>query len=179
MNLRRVVSRFAIIVLLLCAAKQSLAQEPFYKGKALRIIVGTSAGGGFDTYTRTIARHFGKHVPGQPTIVVENMPGAGHLMLGRRQKGLVFLIALPVMFAIGLALDGRLFPFVFSEPLVGLAAIANLGMGLTYFIAKGLALGKGVVTAASYEYGNTFLIVSGLLNMLVAIDAYDVRLGRK
>ena len=80
MNLRPIVTRFAIIVLLLCMAKQSLAQEPFYKGKALRMIVGTSAGGGFDTYTRTIARHFGKHVPGQPTIVVENMPGAGHLI---------------------------------------------------------------------------------------------------
>ena len=39
--------------------------------------------------------------------------------------------------------------------------------------------GQGIVTAASYEYGNTFLIVAGLLNMLVAIDAYDVRLGRK
>ena len=117
--------------------------------------------------------------PAAVCVVSWLVPGAGHLMLGRRQKGLVFLIALPVMFAIGLALDGRLFPFVFSEPLVGLAAIANLGMGMTYFIAKGLALGKGVVTAASYEYGNTFLIVSGLLNMLVAIDAYDVRLGRK
>ncbi|HUQ89683.1 MAG TPA: DUF6677 family protein [Vicinamibacterales bacterium] len=107
------------------------------------------------------------------------LPGAGHLMLGRRQKGVVFLIALPVMFVIGLALKGQLAPFVFSDPLVGLAAIANLGMGIPYFIAKGLGLGKGVVTAASYEYGNTFLIVSGLLNMLVAIDAYDVRLGRK
>ena len=56
------------------------AQEQFYKGKTIRMIVGTSAGGGFDTYTRTLARHFGKHVPGQPTIVVENMPGAGHLI---------------------------------------------------------------------------------------------------
>ena len=107
------------------------------------------------------------------------VPGAGHLMLGRRQKGLVFLIALPVMFAIGLTLEGRLPPFAFSDPLVGLAALANLGMGVPYFIAKALDLGQGVVTAASYEYGNTFLIVSGLLNMLVTIDAYDVRLGRK
>jgi len=107
------------------------------------------------------------------------VPGAGHLMLGRRQKGLVFLIALPLMFAIGLAIDGRLFPFIFSEPLVGLAAIANLGMGVPYFIASAMDLGQGVVTAASYEYGNTFLIVAGLLNALVAIDAYDVRLGRK
>lgn len=107
------------------------------------------------------------------------VPGAGHLIQGRRQKGVIFLIALTVMFAIGLLLHGRLFPFVFSEPLVGLAAIANLGMGIPYFIASGLELGPGIVTAASYEYGNTFLIVSGLLNMLVVVDAYDVRLGRK
>ncbi|MEY4093193.1 MAG: hypothetical protein RLZZ53_392 [Acidobacteriota bacterium] len=117
--------------------------------------------------------------PAAVCVVSWLVPGAGHLMLGRRQKGFVFLIALPVMFAIGLALDGRLFPFMFQEPLVGLAALANLGMGIPYFIAKAMDLGQGVVTAASYEYGNTFLIVSGLLNMLVAIDAYDVTLGRK
>jgi hypothetical protein len=117
--------------------------------------------------------------PAVVCVVSWLMPGAGHLVQGRRQKGLIFLIALPAMFAIGLVLEGRLFPFVFSDPLVGLAAIANLGMGVPYFIAKALDLGRGVVTAASYEYGNTFLIVSGLLNMLVAIDAYDVRLGRK
>ena len=117
--------------------------------------------------------------PAVVVVVSWLVPGAGHLMQGRRQKGLVFLIALPAMFAIGLALNGRLGPFVFSDPLVGLAAVANLGMGVPYFLARFLELGKGVVTAASYEYGNTFLIVSGLLNTLVAIDAYDVRLGRK
>lgn len=107
------------------------------------------------------------------------VPGAGHLLQGRRQKGLTFLVALPAMFAIGLALDGRLFPFMFSDPLVGLAALANAGMGIPYGIASALGMGKGVVTAASYEYGNAFLIVSGLLNTLVVIDAYDIRLGRK
>lgn len=54
------------------------AQEPFYKGKNLRIVVATSAGGGFDAYTRTIARHLSRHIPGNPNIVIENMPGAGH-----------------------------------------------------------------------------------------------------
>ena len=88
--------------------------------------------------------------PAAVVLVSWLVPGAGHLVQGRRQKGVIFL-----------------------------AAIANLGMGIPYFIAKLLGLGPGVVTAASYEYGNTFLIVSGLLNMLVAIDAYDVRLGRK
>jgi tripartite-type tricarboxylate transporter receptor subunit TctC len=58
-------------------ARQLSAQEPFYKGKVIRIIVATAAGGGFDTYTRVIARHMGRYIPGNPTIIVENMPGAG------------------------------------------------------------------------------------------------------
>lgn len=107
------------------------------------------------------------------------IPGAGHLWLGRRSKGIVFLIALPLMFAIGLAIQGRLFPFDFSEWLVGLAALADLGIGVPYFIASALGLGAGDVRAVTYEYGNAFLIVAGLLNLLVIIDAYDVALGRK
>ena len=107
------------------------------------------------------------------------LPGAGHLWLGRRTKGLVFLIALPLMFAIGLAIHGRLFPFEMSEPLVGLGALADVGIGLTYFIAAALGYGGGHVRSVTYEYGNTFLIVAGLLNLLVVIDAYDVALGRK
>jgi len=83
------------------------------------------------------------------------------------------------MFAIGLALDGRLFPFDFTEPLVGLAALATLATGVPYFVASAFGLGQGVVTAVAYEYGNAFLIVAGLLNMLVALDAFDVRMGRK
>ncbi len=107
------------------------------------------------------------------------LPGAAHLLQGRRQKGLVFLLALPLMFATGLLLDGRLFPFEISQPLVGLAAVANLGSGVWYLAAWAAGQGSGVVTAASYEYGNTFLITAGLLNMLVAVDAWDIALGRK
>ena len=107
------------------------------------------------------------------------VPGAAHLWLGRRSKGLVFLIVLPLMCAIGLAVHGRLVPFDFSEPLVGLAALADLGMGLPYFLASGFAHTGGEVTAVTYEYGNAFIIVAGLLNLLVVIDAYDVALGRK
>ena len=107
------------------------------------------------------------------------VPGAGHLWLGRRQKGLVFLVALPLMFATGLWLNGRIFPFELAQPLVGLAAIAALGSGWPFFVAKLMGLGQGIVTAASYEYGNTFVIVAGLLNMLIVLDAYDISLGRK
>ena len=107
------------------------------------------------------------------------IPGAGHLWLGRRNKGLVFLVALPLMFAIGLGLRGRIFPFDLADPLVALAALADFGIGLTYFIAAILGYGAGDVRAVTYEYGNAFLIVAGLLNVLVVIDAYDVALGRK
>lgn len=107
------------------------------------------------------------------------VPGAGHLWLGRRAKGGVFLVALPLMFAIGLALQGRLFPFDLSELLVGLAAFADLGIGVPYFIAGALGFGAGDVRAVTYEYGNAFIIVAGLLNLLVVIDAYDIAVGRK
>jgi tripartite-type tricarboxylate transporter receptor subunit TctC len=56
------------------------ADESFFKGKTLRIIVGYAAGGGFDAYSRTLGRHLGRFIPGAPTIVVENMPGAGGLI---------------------------------------------------------------------------------------------------
>jgi uncharacterized protein DUF6677 len=107
------------------------------------------------------------------------IPGAGHLWLGRRQKAVVFLFALVAMFATGLLLKGRLFPFEFSEPLVALAAFANAGMGLPWILALMMEAGKGVVTAISYEYGNCFLIVAGLLNFLVVLDAFDIAVGRK
>jgi uncharacterized protein DUF6677 len=107
------------------------------------------------------------------------VPGLGHLWLGRRSKGLIFLIALPLMFALGVAIRGRMFPFELSDPLVGLAALADRGIGATYFIASALGYGAGDVRAVTYEYGNAFLIVAGLLNTLVVIDAYDVALGRK
>ena len=107
------------------------------------------------------------------------VPGSGHLWLGRRQKGIIFLLAIPVMFAIGLWLDGRLFPFESGDPLVLLAATADLGNGLPYLLARVLGLGSGQVISVSFEYGNTFTIVSGLLNMLVCLDAYDVAVGRK
>jgi hypothetical protein len=107
------------------------------------------------------------------------IPGAAHFWLAKRQKSAVFFVALLIMFVSGLLLKGRLFPFEVSEPLVALAAIASAGMGLPWVVAHMMGAGGGVVTATSYEYGNTFLIVAGLLNFLVILDAYDVAVGRK
>jgi hypothetical protein len=107
------------------------------------------------------------------------IPGAGHLWQGRRQKGLIFLVVLPLMFLVGLQLHGRLFPLEMSDPLVFLGAIADRGIGAPYFLARFMDAGTGIVTAVSYEYGNTFLMTAGLLNFLVVLDAFDIGMGRK
>ena len=79
MRLRWVWIFTAIIVLI---ADSSHADD-FYKGKTIRVIVGGSAGGGFDIYTRAMARHMGKHIPGNPAMLVENMTGAGTLIAAK------------------------------------------------------------------------------------------------
>lgn len=73
------------------------AQEPFYKGKTIRIVVGFTAGGGYDMYSRLIARHMGKHIPGNPAIMVENMAGAGSLIAANH----VYKVAKPDGLTIG------------------------------------------------------------------------------
>ncbi len=80
----------------------AFSQELFYKGKTVRIIVGASAGGGYDTYSRTIARHIGKYIPGNPTFVVENMPGAGMLIAANH----VYKVAKPDGLTIGHFIGG-------------------------------------------------------------------------
>lgn len=79
--LRRTYYQVASIGLLaLLASSAQAATDDFYRGKTMRIVVGFAAGGGFDTYSRVIARHMGRHIPGNPSIVVENMTGAGSLI---------------------------------------------------------------------------------------------------
>ena len=112
-------------------------------------------------------------------IVAWCLPGAGHVLMGHVRKALTFFGVLVAMFAIGLAFGGRLFPFQLSEPLVFLASIAQWTQAVPRIIAAMAGLGAGNVVAVTYEYGNTFLIVSGLLNALVLLDAVDLATGRK
>lgn len=101
------------------------------------------------------------------------VPGAGHALLGDIRRGVVFFVTLTVMFALGVGFGGRLFPFQLSEWLVFLAAIAQWGLGLPRMVAGIAGVGAGDVVAVTYEYGNTFLMAAGLLNMLVVLDASD------
>ena len=107
------------------------------------------------------------------------VPGAGQFLQGRIQKAVILFVTLVAMFTVGIASGGRLFPFQPNDPLVFLEAVAEWMLGLPRIVAGLGGLGAGDVTAATYEYGNTFLIVAGLLNALVVLDAIDFAKGRK
>jgi hypothetical protein len=121
-------------------------------------------------------------LPMSPAVLVALalvVPGLGHVLLGHSRKGVIFFAVLTLMFVVGLAFGGRLFPFQLSEPLVFLAAAAEWAMALPRLVSAIAGWGRGDVVAITYEYGNTFLIVSGLLNVLIALDVHDRLTGRK
>lgn len=100
------------------------AAAPYYEGKTVRFLVAFSPGGGFDTYTRAIARHMGRHIPGHPTTVVDNMTGAGGIVQGNymfkqaKPDGLTIgnniggLFLQQIMGAKGIEFDGRKFEYI-------------------------------------------------------------------
>jgi hypothetical protein len=124
-------------------------------------------------------RQTGALGPGSAAIVGWLVPGAAHVLLGQTGKGAVFFVVLLAMFLIGLGFGGRLFPFQIADPLVFLAAASEWAIGLPRLGAAVFGAGAGNVISSTYEYGNTFLITSGLLNTLVVLDARDLALGRK
>ena len=99
-------------LLLIAGAEEVFAQANFYEGKAIRFIVGFSAGGGYDAYTRTIARHMGKHVPGNPVFVVDNMAGAGSLI----SANYVYKAAKPDGLTIGHFIGGLFLQQLLNKP---------------------------------------------------------------
>jgi len=108
------------------------------------------------------------------------IPGAGHLYLGRRAKGAALLVAILLLFVLGVSMDARLqFYFGVEDPLAFLRSAAQMANGLPYLIARGLGFQAGDVTSVLHEYGNTFTEVGGLLNVLVILDAHDTALGRR
>ena len=101
----------AVIVLALGGIADAHAQSIF-EGKTVRIIVGLAPGGGFDSYARVIARHMGRHIPGTPTIVVENMTGAGSLISANH----VYRVAKPDGLTIGHFNGGLFLGQVLGQP---------------------------------------------------------------
>ena len=101
----------AITGWLLTGATNSGGQSDFYQGKTMRIIVGFSAGGGYDQYSRLIARHLSKYIPGNPAVIADNMPGAGSIIAANHVYNAApkaVLAAIAVSFAVHLDGEERL-----------------------------------------------------------------------
>jgi hypothetical protein len=107
------------------------------------------------------------------------VPGLAHALIGRWIRGIIFATCVLAMFALGLAMHGKLYDLQFDEPLHVFAFVANVGTGIPYWIAERLGLGIGTMTWPSYDYGTTYLWVCGLLNYLIILDAFDIAQGRK
>ena len=129
-----------------------LAQDGFYKGKTIRMVVAFSPGGGFDTYSRVIGRHLGKHIAGTPTVVVENMTGAGGIIQANfmyqsaKPDGLIVgnniggLILQQIMGAKGIQFDGRRFEYLGAPAVDHPVCVLTKASGITdlekWFAAK-------------------------------------------
>ena len=117
--------------------------QSFYEGKTVRVIVGLAPGGGFDTYARVIARHMGRHIPGNPTVVVENMPGAGslisanHIYKVAKPDGLTVakfngsLMLGQVLGQAGVEFDARKFEFIGAAVKEDVACALTKASGIT------------------------------------------------
>jgi hypothetical protein len=129
-----------------------------------------------ESQVRARPREAGRVVPA--CLFAWLLPGAGHLYLGRRGKGLLFLGAIGSLFLLGVAMDSRLQLYLgLEDPLALLFSLAQMAMGVPYFAARALGYEAGRVTSVTYEYGNTFTAVAGLLNILVILDAHDTVRG--
>lgn len=108
------------------------------------------------------------------------LPGGGHLFLGRRAKGLTLLFALLLLFAMGVAMEARLrFYWGLDDILAIVIGISQAASGGFYAGARWLGFEDGRVTSVTFDYGNTFTAVAGLLNMLVILDVWDTARGRR
>lgn len=130
-------------LILLAAAPAKSASGDFYNGKTIRIIVGFAAGGGFDTYSRVIGRHIGKFIPGNPSIVVENMTGAGSLIAANH----VYNAAKPDGLTIGHFIGGLIMQQVMGGP--------GIQFDARKFELIGVPVKENVVCALRKESGIT------------------------
>ena len=107
------------------------------------------------------------------------VPGAGHLVVGRWRRALVLAALVIGAFGFGLLLKGKVYTYN-GTALSVFYTLADLGTGLVYLVCRFTGMGVDAQPAqATFEYGTSLICVAGLLNYLVALDAYDIAVGRK
>jgi hypothetical protein len=113
-----------------------------------------------------------------PLIVGWLVPGAGHFLVRKWGRGLLLALAIVSMFVLGLAMQGKVYSGAHDIlDILGLAG--DLGSGLLYVVSRVLGLGAESVQVTTADYGTRFIVVAGLLNVIAAVDAHNLRTGRK
>ncbi len=107
------------------------------------------------------------------------VPGAGHFLARRPIRGLLLCLSIALMFALGLMMGGKLYPANTGNLLDMLGFVGDLGSGVLYLIGRAFGLGTAPVQVVTADYGTKFIVVAGLLNFIAAIDAHNIRIGRK
>ena len=129
------------------------------------------------------------------------VPGSGHIFLGKKSKGFLFLAIVVLTFSTGLILDGRVYLANPKQPLSYLATFANISLGPLDLIGRQISYDRIIfrypkeherelyqdvldrtrarILAVTNEYGTTFLLTAGLMNILLILDAFDLGIGRK
>ncbi len=107
------------------------------------------------------------------------VPGLGHALQQKYVRALILFGSIFAMTGIGLAMGGRVYPFQTDNPLTILAFFADIGNGLFYGLSRLLTWGPGQLERATFEFGTAYIAGAGLLNFLVALDAYDVAMGKR
>ena len=107
------------------------------------------------------------------------VPGAGHLIQRRWGRGLLLMLSIVLMFVLGLQMQGKVYAPNTGDILDMLGFLGQLGAGALYLVTRGLGLGHSAIQLASADYGTKFMIVAGLLNIISAVDAHDIAIGKK
>jgi len=113
-----------------------------------------------------------------PLIAGWLVPGAGHFLLRKWGRGALLSASILGMFLIGISMQATLYGGA-SDILEMLGLAGDLGNGLLYFIGRSLGLGADQIQVTTSDWGTRFIVVSGLLNVIAAVDAHNLRTGRK
>lgn len=107
------------------------------------------------------------------------VPGGGHLLVKRWWRGLLLMTSVATMFTLGVLMEGKVYAFNTGDILDILGFIGDVGGGLLYIVTRTMDWGRGAVQMAVADYGTKFIIVAGLMNIICAVDAYNIAIGKK
>ena len=107
------------------------------------------------------------------------IPGAGHLVTRHWIRAALLFVSIIAMWTLGFAMGGHLYQPGGDEPLGTLGFVGDLGSGLLYVVGYAAGWGRGVVQVVTADYGTKFIVAASLLNVIAAVDAHNLRIGRK